>query len=209
MALVADQAAGRAGSLPMSCFASNSNARRSIVIHRQHHQHHAGSLGARLAHLRRGRGEQSRADPSARSAGAYADMDRPTRDRYRKSVEQISRRSGIGELSVAEHCIAAARRAQQQRPDADRAHHVGYYLISGRFRLEKTVGYAPNHPRKDGQAGVPPSSPGLPRDVDRHDRAVRGEPAALRAQQSGLGRDDRPRRAGLDPSGERARREFP
>ena len=76
--------------------------------------------------------------------GAYADMDRPTRDRYRKSVEQISRRSGVDELSIAEHAIAAARRAQQERPDADRSHHVGYYLISrGRFQLEKTVGYAP------------------------------------------------------------------
>src|SRR5581483_3511843 len=32
-----------------------------------------------------------RTDP----AGAYADMDLATRDRYRKSVEQLSRRSGM------------------------------------------------------------------------------------------------------------------
>lgn len=77
-------------------------------------------------------------------AGAYADMDRPTRDRYRKSVEQLSRRSGTEELDVAERAIAAAERARRERPDADRTHHVGYYLISrGRFELEREVQYAP------------------------------------------------------------------
>ncbi len=82
-------------------------------------------------------------------AGAYTDMDRPTRDRYRKSVEQISRRSGVDELSIAEQAIAAAQRAKQERPDADRSHHVGYYLISrGRFELEKTVGYTPTIPER-------------------------------------------------------------
>ena len=77
-------------------------------------------------------------------AGAYADMDRPTRDRYRKSVEQLARRSGTNELGVAERAIAFAERARRERPDADRAHHVGYYLISrGRFEIEREVGYMP------------------------------------------------------------------
>ena len=77
-------------------------------------------------------------------AGAYVDMDRPTRDRYRKSVEQLSRRSGTDELEVAERAIAAAEQARRDRPDADRTHHVGYYLISrGRFELERAVGYPP------------------------------------------------------------------
>jgi cyclic beta-1,2-glucan synthetase len=77
-------------------------------------------------------------------AGAYSDMDRPTRDRYRKSVEQLSRRSGTGELEVAERAIASAEQALRERPHADRSHHVGYYLISrGRFELERAVGYAP------------------------------------------------------------------
>src|SRR4029453_18234339 len=70
-------------------------------------------------------------------AEAYGDMDRPTRDRYRKSVEQLSRRSGTNELDVAERAIASAEHAHRERPNADRAHHVGYYLISrGRFELE-------------------------------------------------------------------------
>ncbi|HET9468036.1 MAG TPA: glucoamylase family protein, partial [Vicinamibacterales bacterium] len=77
-------------------------------------------------------------------AGAYSDMDRPTRDRYRKSVEQLSRRSRTNELEVAERAIAAAEQAQRERPDADRSHHVGYYLISrGRFELERALDYPP------------------------------------------------------------------
>ena len=77
-------------------------------------------------------------------AGAYLDMDRPTRDRYRKSVEQLARRSGTDELDVAERAIAAAETARRERPEADRAHHVGYYLISrGRFELERSVNYTP------------------------------------------------------------------
>ncbi|RPI53990.1 MAG: hypothetical protein EHM55_12140, partial [Acidobacteria bacterium] len=76
--------------------------------------------------------------------GAYSDMDRPTRDRYRKSVEQVARRSGADELAVAERAITFAERASEDRPDWQRAHHVGYYLISrGRFELEKAVGYRP------------------------------------------------------------------
>src|SRR5205823_5767201 len=81
-----------------------------------------------------------RRDPS----GAYADMDRQTRDRYRRSVEQLSRRSGTSELDVAEKVVSFAEKAERERPDYERAHHVGYYLISrGRFALEKSVGYSP------------------------------------------------------------------
>ena len=81
-----------------------------------------------------------RRDPAA----AYADMDRPTRDRYRKSVEQLARRSEVDELAIAERVVELAERAQRERPDADRSHHVGYYLISrGRFELEKAVAYPP------------------------------------------------------------------
>jgi cyclic beta-1,2-glucan glucanotransferase len=76
--------------------------------------------------------------------GAYADMDKPTRDRYRKSVEQLSRRSRVDELEVARCAIGLAETSQRERPDVERAHHVGYYLISrGRFALERAVGYPP------------------------------------------------------------------
>src|SRR5688572_25236678 len=77
-------------------------------------------------------------------AEAYAQMDFPTRDRYRHSIEQLSKRSGRSELMVADAAIALARRASDENPDHDRAHHVGYYLISrGRFTLEAELRYPP------------------------------------------------------------------
>ncbi len=77
-------------------------------------------------------------------AGAYARMDFPTRDRYRHSVEQLARGSETSEQDVARHAVELAADAQRTSPEHDRAHHVGYYLISrGRFRLEEEVGYAP------------------------------------------------------------------
>ena len=77
-------------------------------------------------------------------AGAYAEMDFSTRDRYRHSVEQLSRGSKTPELVVAQRVVALARHAQQHDPVNDRRHHVGYYLISrGRFGLEKDLGYPP------------------------------------------------------------------
>jgi cyclic beta-1,2-glucan synthetase len=77
-------------------------------------------------------------------AGAYARMDFPTRDRYRHSVEQLARGSEASEQDVARSAVELAADAQRMSPDHDRAHHVGYYLISrGRFRLEQEVGYAP------------------------------------------------------------------
>jgi cyclic beta-1,2-glucan synthetase len=77
-------------------------------------------------------------------AGAYAEMDFATRDRYRHSVEELSRRSQSPELDVAKHAIAMAREAVERDPANDRRHHVGYYLISrGRFALEQALGYRP------------------------------------------------------------------
>ena len=79
-------------------------------------------------------------------AGAYATMDFPTRDRYRHSIEQLSRgsKTKTSELVVAERAIALARASQDRDPLNDRRHHVGYYLISrGRFELEQEVGYPP------------------------------------------------------------------
>ena len=78
-------------------------------------------------------------------AGAYGEMDFATRDRYRHSVEQLSRRSATPELAVAERAIALARHAHEHDPKNDRRHHVGYYLISrGRFSLEKELAYSPH-----------------------------------------------------------------
>jgi cyclic beta-1,2-glucan synthetase len=77
-------------------------------------------------------------------AGAYAEMDFETRDRYRHSIEHLSRGSKRPEPVVAQRAIAFARDAQAHDSANDRRHHVGYYLISrGRFRLEEDLGYPP------------------------------------------------------------------
>ena len=77
-------------------------------------------------------------------AQAYAEMDFPTRDRYRHSVEQLARGSNTAETGVAQLAVDLARQAQQHDPQNDRRHHVGYYLISrGRFRLEDSLRYSP------------------------------------------------------------------
>ena len=83
-----------------------------------------------------------RGDP----AGAYARMDFPTRDRYRHSVEELAKGADVPEQDVATRAVDLARQAQQATPEHDRAHHVGYYLISrGRFKLEREVGYPPTY----------------------------------------------------------------
>jgi cyclic beta-1,2-glucan glucanotransferase len=78
-------------------------------------------------------------------AGAYARMDFPTRDRYRHSIEQLAKGARAPEESVARRAVDLARDAQRTAPSHDRAHHIGYYLISrGRFKLERDIGYPPN-----------------------------------------------------------------
>jgi cyclic beta-1,2-glucan synthetase len=77
-------------------------------------------------------------------AGAYAQMDFATRDRYRNAIEQLARRARHSEEEVAAQAIALARAARDQGGGHDRPHHVGYYLISrGRFELERKAGYRP------------------------------------------------------------------
>ena len=81
-----------------------------------------------------------REDPS----GAYPLMDFATRDRYRHAVEGLARRSGTTELGVARAAVALAATAIREQPTRDRAHHIGYYLISrGRFELERQLRYPP------------------------------------------------------------------
>ena len=72
-------------------------------------------------------------------AGVYARQDFPTRDRYRREVEKLSRGSRYDELEVARQAVGmAARRADSEPP----ANHVGYYLIDeGRTELERLLRY--------------------------------------------------------------------
>jgi cyclic beta-1,2-glucan synthetase len=88
----------------------------------------------RASHLHRLLGD----DPS----GDYARMDFASRDRYRKAVERLARRTAEhDELGVARVALELAAAA----PADARAGHVGTYLIAeGRTRLEEAIGYAPS-----------------------------------------------------------------
>ncbi|MCX6560203.1 MAG: hypothetical protein NTZ26_06770 [Candidatus Aminicenantes bacterium] len=77
-----------------------------------------------------------RGDP----AQVYARMDRETRDRYRKVVEELARATGRDEPEVARQAIDLARTPAP--PATPRTAHVGYYLIDqGRAKLESRLGY--------------------------------------------------------------------
>lgn len=69
----------------------------------------------------------------------YAQMDFATRDRYRRAVEGIARRSQLTEYDVALNAVQLAENHVQEKSE-DRAAHVGYYLIGhGRPVLECLV----------------------------------------------------------------------
>ncbi|HSW34112.1 MAG TPA: protein ndvB, partial [Steroidobacteraceae bacterium] len=76
----------------------------------------------------------------------YARMDFGTRNRYRRVIERIARRSEQSEQEVAEAALRLAREAAA-RTDADegeraRRAHVGYYLVGrGLGELERAVRY--------------------------------------------------------------------
>jgi cyclic beta-1,2-glucan synthetase len=75
-------------------------------------------------------------------AGIYAQMDFATRDKYRRSVEEMSRESGLSELAVAKQVLElSARIPESGAPEDDRFHHVGYFLIAdGQYELSRRLG---------------------------------------------------------------------
>jgi cyclic beta-1,2-glucan synthetase len=78
-----------------------------------------------------------RFDPS----GVYSKMDFDTRDRYRRAIEELARRSGQAEDQVAQHAIELATQAAGQATEDDRWIHVGTYLIGeGRPKLARLIG---------------------------------------------------------------------
>ncbi len=85
-----------------------------------------------------------REDPSK----VYPAMDRKTRDRYRKVIEELARNTGDDERQIARQAIELAQDqgaeigTLQEGLAAPRAAHVGYYLLDvGRTQLEAHVGY--------------------------------------------------------------------
>ena len=75
----------------------------------------------------------------------FAAMDFPTRDLYRRAIEELARESGRDEVEVAKRAIAAARRAADQAADKDPTHGAKAIrgIISsprGRRAFEKELG---------------------------------------------------------------------
>lgn len=72
-------------------------------------------------------------------AGAFAQMDFETRDRYRHVVESLARRAHVSESEVARSAVELAARVQDRKR---REAHVGYYLIDrGLSELKGRIGY--------------------------------------------------------------------
>ncbi len=86
-------------------------------------------------------------DAVLRADSDFAAMDFPTRDRYRHAIEELARGSGHTEIEVAQHAIAATKRAAPEGPNRDgttarREHDPGYYLISrGLHAVEQELGF--------------------------------------------------------------------
>ncbi len=84
-------------------------------------------------------------DAVLRAGSDFAAMDFPTRDLYRRAIEELARGSGRDEVHVAESVIAAVNRARGAGGDKSslpaREMDPGYYLIAeGRRAFEKEIG---------------------------------------------------------------------
>jgi cyclic beta-1,2-glucan synthetase len=74
-------------------------------------------------------------------AGIYSSMDFPTRDRYRRAIEDLHRGSGLKEEQIASHVVDLALSAREHSAPDDRAIHIGTYLIGEkRDELAKLIG---------------------------------------------------------------------
>jgi cyclic beta-1,2-glucan synthetase len=76
------------------------------------------------------------------ASGVYPGMDFVTRDRYRRSVEELSRASRRSEESVTLSALKLADSACPDNPPSDeRLNHVGHYLVGeGRPELVRMLG---------------------------------------------------------------------
>ncbi len=87
-------------------------------------------------------------DEKLRLHSAFATMDFATRDRYRKSIEQLARGSDVSELDVAQAVLDAAGKdvgAGSLAKERERRADPGYYLLAGgRAALEATLSYKPD-----------------------------------------------------------------
>ncbi len=82
----------------------------------------------------------------ATGGGDFESMDFPTRTLYRSAVEELSRGSNRTELDVASAAVLAAKQAEADAPEMERARRgdTGYILVAGgRRAFEKAIAYRP------------------------------------------------------------------
>ena len=60
----------------------------------------------------------------------YSHMDYKSKEYYRASIEQISKKTKISELYIAQKCLELAQNSFEKKGDSSKKSHVGYYLIS-------------------------------------------------------------------------------
>ena len=86
-------------------------------------------------------------DAALRAGSDFAEMDFPTRDRYRHAIEELARGSRRPELEVTRCAIAAAKARGSRTADREAVSEAaqqepGYYLISnGRRAIEREIGF--------------------------------------------------------------------
>ena len=79
-------------------------------------------------------------EQTLRRGTRVAEMDFPTRDRYRHAIEDLSRRSRMSEIGIAARVVERARAAEALGDS--RQGDPGHFLISrGRAEFEREVGY--------------------------------------------------------------------
>ncbi len=80
-------------------------------------------------------------DETLRNGSDFAAMDFPSRDRYRRAIEDLARRSPGEELAIAQAVIAVIRRVPRT---AGCERDPGHYLFgTGRAAFEQQIGYRP------------------------------------------------------------------
>ncbi len=84
--------------------------------------------------------EVLRRDP----AGVYQKMDFATRDRYRRSIEELAERTGEAQRAAALRVVEASRRSAERSASDPREAHVGWRLIGrGRREFESVINFRP------------------------------------------------------------------
>jgi cyclic beta-1,2-glucan synthetase len=83
-------------------------------------------------------------EAALRDGTRVAEMDFPTRDRYRAGVEELARGAGLPEIDVARRAVACGRSPAGAAAPDPRLADPGYYLISrGRGDFERAIGFRP------------------------------------------------------------------